>query len=349
VPPRAPCTAILARMSTSVSSELGAPLIFKPHYQVVVWGGRRMAAYRAGLPEGPVGESWDLADHERGMSVVVEGPLKGRTLRDLVSEFGPALVGESYVGGPFPLLVKLIDASDRLSVQVHPDDAGAQALGLGRYGKTECWFMVGDGGELFQGTKPGVDKAVFETALQDKTVETTLNRFECNRGDFFFLEAQTVHALGTGCLLYEVQQTSDITFRVWDWGRVGLDGKPRPMHISESLQTIDFGRSGFGPVGAESGDHPDGGTRRELASCPYFQVETRSIQSTTRHGGQDADGRRACSVVTCTQGSGQISTDQGQVRVEAMQTVLIPAAAGGWFAEANSEGFELLHAIPKAA
>ena len=335
---------ILARVPHSLP--LDAPLVFAPRYQVLVWGGRRMEAFRNDLPEGPVGESWDLADHDRGMSVVKDGPWAGTSLRDLTAQRGKALVGDGFQGGAFPLLVKLIDAADRLSVQVHPDDALAQQMGLGSNGKTECWLLVGDGGELYQGTRPEVDRASFEAALKAGQVENTLNRFETRAGDFFFLEARTVHALGRGCLLYEVQQTSDITFRVWDWGRMGLDGKPRPMHVAESLATIDFSRGNFGPIQSSWAPHPSGGLLRALADCDYFAVEARKLNAgdSTRYAPRSGF---VCSVVTCLNGQGRLRTIGGEVVLSPMQTVLVPAAAAGWQAEATSQEFELLHATPK--
>lgn len=324
---------------------LDVPLRFSPKYQVLVWGGRRMADHRDDLPEGPVGESWDLADQERGMSVVKDGPWRGTSLRTLTTEHGRALVGDDFKGGPFPLLVKLIDAADRLSVQVHPDDALAQKMGLGQNGKTECWLLVGDGGELFQGTRPGIDRAAFEAALAAGKVDETLNRFETKAGDFFFLQARTVHALGRGCLLYEVQQTSDITFRVWDWKRVGLDGKPRPLHVAESLETIDFGRGDFGPARPEWAALEGGGRARTLADCAYFTVEERVVE------GQDATSyaptdKAVCSIVTCLAGSGELHTRGGRVSLAPMQTVLVPAEARGWSARANGNELKLLHARP---
>ncbi len=304
-----------------------------------------MEAYRDDLPEGPVGESWDLADQERGMSVVREGAWTGASLRDLTAAHGKALVGQGFTGGPFPLLVKLIDAADRLSVQVHPDDALAQKMGLGQNGKTECWLLVGDGGELYQGTRGGVDREAFEVALKAGQVDETLNRFDTKAGDFFFLEARTVHALGRGCLLYEVQQTSDITFRVWDWGRMGLDGKPRPMHVEESLETIDFSRANFGPVKADWVADSAGGLSRALADCEYFRVEGRKLTSGTVTA--FAPQSSVCSIVTCLQGQMRLRTSAGEVALSAMQTALVPAAAEGWMAEATSEDLELLHAVPK--
>lgn len=317
-------------MTKAAPSPLSLPLRFTPVYHSLVWGGRAMSAWRTDLPAGPIGESWDLADQPRGMSVVAEGALQGRTLRELTQAHGAELVGETWDGGEFPLLVKLIDANDRLSVQVHPDDALARSLGVGQRGKTECWLMVNDGGELFVGTKPGVDRTSFEAARAAGRVADTLERFIAKDGDFFFLAARTVHALGKGCLLYEVQQTCDVTFRVDDWGRVGLDGKPRALHVEQSLATIDFAARTTQPVTAAEVAHPAGGTVRHLATCTYFSVEERRATH-TRGGG---NGR--CSIITCLDGHGTLATGAGALAMSPMQTYLVPAAAGAWSATANA-------------
>lgn len=320
---------------------LTAPLRFRPVYQNIVWGGRRMSSWRTDLPDGPIGESWDLADHPRGMSVVADGPHAGKTLRQLTAEHGQALVGPAFTGGDFPLLVKLIDANDRLSVQVHPDDALARSLGVGQRGKTECWLMVNDGGELYVGTRPGIDRAAFEAALAAGRVADTLNRYRAADGDFFFLAARTVHALGTGCLLYEVQQTCDVTFRVDDWGRVGLDGKPRPLHVRESLATIDFAAPSTGPVQAPTQPHPAGGSERRLADCAYFTVSERRA---TRTSGGDTS---SCSIIVTLAGSGRLETAGGAIDLRPMSTVLVPAAAGAWTAQAAGGDLRLLVARPR--
>jgi mannose-6-phosphate isomerase len=201
--------------------------------------------------------------------------------------------------------------------------------------------MAGDGGELFQGTTAGTDQAGFEAALAEDRVEDCLNRFETSDGDFFFLPARTVHALGTGCLLVEVQQTSDITFRVSDWGRMGLDGKPRPLHVSESLATIDFSKSDHGPVKAAPEEHPDGGSVRRLVTCPYFTVEERRALRTV--GGRSGQ----CSVVVNLSRAGSLATAGGRVALPAFSTVLVPAAAGPWTAVADgAEPLRLVVAHP---
>ena len=325
--------------------DLRAPLTFRSAYQTLVWGGRRLQRWRPDLPPGPIGESWDLSDHKHGMSVVAQGPLAGRTLRELVAQAGPELVGAGFRGGVFPLMVKLIDAADHLSVQVHPDDATASILGVDDRGKTECWVILADGGALFQGTRSGMNREAFEHALADHTLAATLNRFEGRAGDVFFIEARTVHALGEGCLLYEIQQTSDITFRVYDWDRMGLDGKPRPLHVAESLATIDFSRTDFGPLRPAWRTDPTGGIEsRSLVTCPYFAVEQFRVSAgaTLRRISRDA-----CAVVTCIDGHGVLATDGGELPLVPLQTALLPAACGTWQVRSETATLDLIVASPQ--
>jgi mannose-6-phosphate isomerase len=325
-------------------ASLNTPLTFKPVYQSTVWGGRNMETWRKDLPEGPIGESWDLADHSRGMSVVADGPHAGETLRALTSKYGSELIGAGFSGGTFPLMVKLIDARERLSVQVHPDDRLAKELKLGAAGKTECWMMLNSGGELFVGTTPGCTRESFSAAIAAGTVIEKLNRFTAKDGDFFFLPARTVHALGAGCLLYEVQQTCDTTFRVFDWNRVGLDNKPRPLHIEESLTSIDFGYHYRGPVVSNETIHYGGGSVRQLVSCEHFSVEERRARQTA--GGDNT----ICSVVVCLAGAGTLATSAGGVEMKPMRTYLVPAAAGPWTATAAPlSALRLLVAQPAMA
>jgi mannose-6-phosphate isomerase len=318
-----------------------APLTFTPVYKTVLWGGRRLARWRPALPAGPIGESWELADHPAGMSVVAGGPLAGASLRDLVARFGAALVGDGFTGGPFPLMVKLIDATERLSVQVHPGDALARSLGVADHGKTECWLVLEDGGDLFVGARPGVDRPAFERALASGAVEATLVRHEARAGDCFFLAAGTVHALGAGCLVYELQQPSDVTFRVHDWNRVGADGKPRPLHVEEALATIDFARQGAGP--RRPGWHDERGARRRtLVDCPYFRLDELELAA----GETSLPLQGACAVLTALAGSGRAHTPGGAAALAAGQTQLIPAAAGSC-ALSSDGSLRLLVATPR--
>ena len=324
--------------------EFRVPLIFRPVYQPLVWGGRRIAAWGREMPEGPIGEAWELADHARGMSIVGEGALAGTSLHELVERAPEALVGRSFQGGEFPLMIKLIDARLRLSVQVHPDDAIARQLGVGQHGKTECWVFLEDGGEICQGSRPGIGRVEFERALAEHRVGTTLNQFEAHKGDVFFLPAGTVHALGEGCLLYEVQQTSDITFRVYDWDRLGLDGKPRPLHVAESLATIDFSRTGYGPHTPEPWRSLSGPECQErcLIECSYFKLREQRMRGSLTQAVE-----KTCLVVTCVEGQGILSTPRGQVALPPKQTVLVPADADSWRVDAPNGSVDLLVATPK--
>ena len=190
-------------------------------------------------PEVPIGESWEITDRPGDESVIANGPLAGRTLRWLMEEHGAELLGESQpaAGGRFPLLCKILDARDRLSLQVHPP----QASSLGEP-KTEMWYIAAaePGAELYVGLKRGVTRPQFEEAIRTGAVEACFHRMAVRAGDTMFLPSGRVHAIGAGLVIFEIQQNSDTTFRVFDWNRTGLDGKPRDLHVEESLQSIDF-------------------------------------------------------------------------------------------------------------
>ncbi len=218
------------------------PLTFQPRFKARVWGGRSLETiYGKRLPPGePIGESWEITDRPGDESVVTNGPLAGRTLRTLMVEHGPAILGGAApaAGNRFPLLCKILDARDKLSLQVHPPP---RASSLGDP-KTEMWYIaVADAGaELFVGLKAGVTRHVFEEAVRRGTVADCFHRLAVSAGDTKFLPSGRVHAIGAGLVIFEIQQNSDTTFRVHDWNRLGLDGKPRELHVSESLQSIDF-------------------------------------------------------------------------------------------------------------
>ena len=333
--------AVTVTQNSSADDPLLAPLTFRPVYLEKVWGGRQMERYREDLPPGLIGESWDIADHDNGMSIVASGALEGQSLRELTVRYGSRLVGPGFAGAEFPLLIKLLNAKTRLSVQVHPDDQQARAMGVADRGKTECWHMLADGGELFVGVRPGVDATAFREALDNGRVESTLRRYVSRAGDFVFLGARTVHALGAGSLLYEVQQTCDVTFRVWDWGRVGLDGKPRQLHVEESIQTIDFEQQSSGPVQPEWRPHPQSGEWRPLAQCEYFTVD--ELRGSALIGGDS----RACSIVIALAGNGELHTRGGAVRLRPAQSALVSAAAGEWHVRAHDGSMRLLVARPR--
>lgn len=252
------------------------PLRFQPILKELIWGGRRLSTVM-NKPLGPgacYAESWEIADHRDDVSVVADGPLAGRSLRALLHDDGARLLGRAL--GPrtqFPLLVKFLDANQVLSVQVHPDDELGRRL-AGDNGKTEAWVVIAaePGSVIYAGLRAGVTRSAFADALRSDSIEPLLHRFEARPGDCVMIPAGTVHAIGAGVLLAEIQQMSDATFRVHDWGRTGADGKPRTLHLDQAIESTDFDAGPVDPLRS----HPEsvrGGTRECLASCPYFQLE----------------------------------------------------------------------------
>ncbi len=256
------------------------PLKFEPIYQRRIWGGRKLAeVFGRELPPGePIGESWEIADLENGQSVVAEGPSRGRTLGQLVQEWGADLLGRaSLFEGRFPLLIKYLDAREHLSVQVHPPEAYAQRAGGSVRVKNEAWYVLSaePDGCIYRGLVPGIDRERFAAAIRAGTVEPLLRRIAVKEGRAYYLPSGTVHALGAGVMVAEVQTPSDTTFRVFDWNRVdAATGRPRELHVEEALACIDF--SGVEPGAAgEKRSHVASlwTTVTRLITCPSFIVE----------------------------------------------------------------------------
>jgi mannose-6-phosphate isomerase len=219
------------------------PLTFKPMFKERVWGGRSLESlFGKALPPGrPIGESWEIADRPGEVSVIANGPLAGQDLRWLAAEHGAELFGPAGApAGRFPLLIKILDAREKLSLQVHPPAEAAARLG--GEPKTELWYIVHaePGAELFVGLKRGMTREAFEARLRAGTVAECFHRVRVSAGDAMFLPSGRVHAIGAGLVLFEIQQNSDTTYRVFDWNRVGLDGQPRALHAAESLASINF-------------------------------------------------------------------------------------------------------------
>ena len=219
------------------------PLTFEPVFKERIWGGRRLEQlYGKRLPPGvPIGESWEVTDRPEGVSVITNGPLAGRTLRELMENHREELLGAAWdAGGKFPLLIKILDAQDILSLQVHPPESVARRLG--GEPKTEMWYVADaePGAHLLVGLKRGVTREEFERKVRAGTAAECVHRVPVQKGDAMFLPAGRIHAIGAGLVLFEIQQNSDTTYRVFDWNRVGPDGKPRPLHIAEAMESIDF-------------------------------------------------------------------------------------------------------------
>lgn len=243
------------------------PLVFEPLFMERVWGGRRLETMLGKKLETGVriGESWEIVDREDAQSVVHEGPLRGLTFNELWTRQRETIFGPGLPDTPrFPLLCKILDAQDRLSVQVHPP--AAVAARLGGEAKTEMWFILEAllDSDLYAGLKRGVTREVFEQALHEGRVAEQIHGFQIQAGDTMFIPSGRIHAIGAGNLIIEVQQNSDTTYRVFDWNRLGLDGAARALHVAESLESIDFDDAE--PPLAQ----PQGET---LVECEFFRVE----------------------------------------------------------------------------
>jgi len=297
------------------------PLRFVPVYQNYIWGGRRLETVlgRQLGGDGVYAESWDVADHDHGQSVVEAGPLAGTSLRQLTADHGEALFGKHDPQTPFPLLLKFLDACRNLSVQVHPDDETAKRMGLSDPGKTEAWLIVEaePGSKLWAGFNFPMDRELLDNSLQNGDLEQYLHVIEPKAGDCIFIPAGTVHALGAGLLVAEIQQTSDNTFRLFDWNRLGDDGKPRQLHIEESLEATDYGRGPVGPCQAKPTDTPG---RERLVECPQFVLDRWRIDKEVSVGG---DGR--FHILTLIEGTATASGDPAERPLVRGETILLPA------------------------
>jgi len=248
---------------------LFSPIIFEPLAMERVWGGRRFETLLGKkLPHGSsIGELWEMVDRPETQSVVHEGDLRGKTLQELWTGHREEIFGARHKSNPsprFPLLIKLLDARERLSVQVHPP--AHRAMELSGEPKTECWYFLhaSPGASVYAGLREGVTRSEFERTLLEGTVESTLHRAPASTGESIFIPSGRLHAIGEGLVIVEVQQNSDTTYRVFDWNRVGLDGKPRTLHIQESLESIHF-----------DDIEPDLAKQQGeiLVECDYFKVE----------------------------------------------------------------------------
>jgi mannose-6-phosphate isomerase len=301
---------------------LDQPLRFVPVLKEYLWGGRRLGT-ALGKPIGSgdhYAESWEIVDHGADQSVVAEGPLAGKTLHELVNQYGEALFGRHHPRSQFPLLFKLLDAQQTLSVQVHPNDEQGALLTPPDLGKTEAWVVLAAeaGAKIYAGLRPGVDRQTLERHLASGTCDRCLHQFEPDPGDCVFLQAGTVHALGAGLLIAEIQQSSNTTYRLFDWNRVDKDGKPRQLHITESLDTIDYSR---GPVGPQQPRVTDRPHVQRLVECDKFVLNRWRINSPTPN-----DSGNRFHILAAIGGSASVSAAGQSVPLTRGSSILIPAA-----------------------
>jgi mannose-6-phosphate isomerase len=303
------------------------PLRFEPILRRLIWGGRRLGT----VLHKPIGnardcaESWEISDYRDQVSVVRHGPLAGTAIRELIRTRGEKLLGAAIAPrDEFPLLVKFIDAHQNLSVQVHPDDETGRRL-AGDNGKTETWVIVDaePGSVIYSGLKRGVGRDEFAAAIRSGEVEPLLHRLEPRAGQCILIESGTVHAIGAGVLLAEIQEMSDATFRIYDWGRVGTDGKPRPLHLNESMESIDFARGPVDPIVPEVESLAGGGTREKLSCSDYFALERLTLCRPAQVGQHDR-----FTILMGLEGRSDIEYGGEVFRLEFGQTLLLPAALG---------------------
>ena len=331
------------------------PLKFNPILTPFVWGGEKIAPYK-GLEskEKNIGESWELSNVEGLVSVVKEGPLAGKTITELVKTYKGALVGEhvyANTGDEFPLLFKFIDALKDLSIQVHPNDALAAVQHPGSKGKTEMWYVIAaePGAKLYSGLTKAITPEELEVRAKDGSITDVLACYPVHPGDIFFLPAGRIHAICSGCFIAEIQQTSDLTYRIYDYGRMGLDGKPRQLHTELAKEAIDYKvypdyRVPYTPVK----DAED-----ELVSCKYFTTSLYDLDKAVR---KDLSRTDSFLVVMCISGSGTLTDaepvfdEEGRrgptkghlIDIRQGETVLIPATSQNITFTPSEEGMKVL-------
>lgn len=309
------------------------PLTFQPIFKERIWGGRNLATlYAKTLPPGErIGESWEISDRPGDESVIASGPLQGKTLHWLMEHHAAELLGPGGTVPPrFPLLIKIIDAQETLSLQVHPP--AAMAAQMNGEPKTEMWYVAqaGAGAEFFAGLKKGVSRADFESKLSQQTVAECFHRIPVKPGDAMFLPSGRVHALGARTVIFEIQQNSDTTYRVFDWNRLDAKGNGRELHVRQSLASIDFGDVEPSLLPRQTGPgHP--GTIRPLVKNELFEVSLR--QMADGEALKLANGRME--IIGITDGALRIETGPDEIYLAAGQFCLIPAQCPSSLARAR--------------
>ena len=300
------------------------PIKFENLYYDKVWGGRDLEDFRENLPEGNIGESWDIACHENGTGIVANGKFKGMTFKELIEKYNENIFGNAIKNNEFPLLVKLINSNENLSVQVHPNDEYARRV-ENSFGKTEAWHVVDakEGAELIVGTN-GCTKEQFEEAIKNNSVEDCLNRIKVKKGDAFLINSGLVHAICSGLVIAEIQQNSDITYRVYDYGR------PREIHVEKSLAVIDFNLKAENLSNKEVVKF-DGFSKVDFCENEYFGMQKINVETEW----SDCSNEEKFFILTCVDGCGTIEGDGFSEEVKIGDSYLIPATLGDYIVKGN--------------
>lgn len=302
------------------------PIKLKPAFKDYLWGGTRLRDdFGKDCDFDKIAESWELSCHKDGNSVVADGEFAGLTLAQYIEKEGKSVLGtncEKFEN--FPILIKLIDAKDNLSVQVHPNNEYAQRV-EGEYGKTEMWYVVDcdEGASLLYGFKHNITKEEFRERIENNTLLEVTNSVPVKKGDVFFIEAGTLHAIGKGILIAEIQQNSNTTYRIYDYGRVGADGKPRQLHIDKAVDVTNLCPAK--PYPQSEPVDMGGWTKKRLAKCDYFTVDVINVDTSAA---LEADKSSFVNILVLDGGCVISSEGNDAVELKKGDSVFIPAGLG---------------------
>jgi mannose-6-phosphate isomerase len=299
------------------------PLVLRPVFKDYIWGGTRLNLLGKNTDGQKLAESWEASCHSEGMSTIGNGPYKNKTLEEVIEKTGAELIGTKLVDKEFPILLKFLDTSEKLSIQVHPTDEKAKELENQEYGKTEMWYIISAEPEayIYYGLKENVTQDMLRQAVENGAVEGLLNKVEVEAGDVINLLAGTVHALGSGITAVEVQQNSNLTYRLFDYNRHDASGRPRLLHIEKAIQAIDFSKTEQKKHQGINIKINDNVTRKILAANQYFAVELWDVKDSLIEE-SDEEGFFIYSII---KGNAKIDYAQGEINLNQGETVFIPA------------------------
>ena len=318
------------------------PIRFEPIFRSYIWGGDRLASQLGKKPPGTGiwAESWEIVDHREGESIVAEGAFAGWSLRQLIESFPNEIIGRDVPNERFPLLLKYLDCQRVLSVQVHPDDEYGAKMTQPDRGKTEAWYVIDaePDAKLYAGLKNGVDRESLAAAIANGETESCLHVLSPSAGDCIFIPAGTVHALGAGLLVAEIQQASDCTFRLFDWDRVDKDGQPRQLHIEQALDVIDYKR---GPVEFVSAPKAALQESRTLVACDKFTLQEFG------HPGTYPLPSMQLAIITVPIGRAVLMAGENAIPLDRGQTILVPFACRSISLELPAGTTVLVSTLPR--
>jgi mannose-6-phosphate isomerase len=299
------------------------PIKFENLYYERIWGGRDLEKLRGNLPEGNIGESWDIACHKNGVGIIENGELKGTSFKELIEKFGEKVVGRKIDRDNFPLLIKLINAKDKLSVQVHPNDEYAARVEKD-LGKTEAWYVVDaeEGASLVVGTKD-CNKEIFKKAIENGNLDRYLNKIPVKKGEMYYVKSGLVHAICEGVTIAEIQQSSDTTYRVYDYNR------GREIHVDKALDVIDFSLKSENIKGITYKE--DGYDKTILCLSEFFTIQKYEVKTKVN----ECSDKDRFYLFTCVDGEGKIKASGYELEIKFGDSILIPAYLGEYVLEGN--------------